>query len=249
MNKITFLIFIFFIFISIFIFENRTFMKQYFQNNTALEKYNSEDFQAAEKIFSWALSKNPDEIIAFNLGNTFLKQALEEKSLEKKISLLNKSIETYKQAQEIKNKNFIENNLEIATKLLENYKQKKKSWENNQQNNQDENQNNSQENTWENNDTQEQNWDTQENSQEQDEENQQNTQTSPWKNGDTSEQFNQLSNEQTQEIENYLEELKQIEKNNQQFFNKQPNNENFFEKFSNDPFLQNEFNRWWEKDW
>ncbi len=241
MSKIFIIIFWFVIFIAIFVWENRSFILQYFKNNSALEKYNSQDFQAAEKIFSWALSKDPDEIITFNLANTFLQQALEEKNWEEKILQLEKSIATYKQAQEINNKNFIENNLIIAEELLKNYRKKQKPEQNNQ------------ENSWENNDTQDQNWDAEEDSQQQDDENQQNAwennQTSPWENWETSEQFNSLSNQQTEEIEKYLEELKQIEKNNQQFFNKQQNEEDFFEKFSNDPFLQDEFNRWWEKDW
>ena len=94
---------------------------------------------------------------------------------------------TYKQAQEINNKNFIENNLLIAEELLKDYRKKQKPEQSNQ------------ENSWEDNDSQNKNWDTQEDSQQQDEENQQNAwennQTSPWENWETSEQFNLLSNQ------------------------------------------------------
>ena len=81
------------------------------------------------------------------------------------------------------------------------------------------------------------------------------------KSEDTSQQENQASQENKKlsvsdmkELQNYLEKLKDSQKKNSQFFNKEKQswidqNNLFFWNFIDDPFFQDIFNRWWEKDW
>lgn len=214
---------------------------QYYKNYQWIQAYNSQSFNEAEKYFSGSILYWESEIIYFNQWNNFYKQAQQEKNINKKLELLQKSIEKYSQALEYKNRDFIENNYKIAQQELNKYKQieeknkdiaSKEEWEENTQENVQQNQDgesNSNQDSQESWDEQNQQWES--------------LQDQQWGN-----QY-ELTQQQQAELEKYLQELKEIEANNQKFFNKQPQNKDFFQKFSNDPFLQNEFNRWGEKDW
>jgi len=228
------------ILITIFLLENRSFFTQYLENESGLEKYNLEKYSDSQKIFSWSLSKNPNQILLFNLANSFVKQAENEWITQDKIDLFTHSLEYYNQALEFSDEKFIQNNIDYVETQLEKYKKSENSSNNQEQQDdlkwqwqweeEDVNQNN--QSQW---------WDDTQN----------NDQEESWDNNSTQEESNNnnLTQEQIEELENYSKQLEEIEQNNQQFFNKNTPEENLFEKFSNDPFFQDEFNRWWEKDW
>ena len=78
-----------------------------------------------------------------------------------------------------------------------------------------------------------------------------------WENNNqnsSSEEKKPLSESDMKELNNYIDKLKKQQENNAQYFNKEkqswiePNNLHFW-NFINDPFFQDVFNRWWEKDW
>jgi hypothetical protein len=65
-----------------------------------------------------------------------------------------------------------------------------------------------------------------------------------------SEQWNNLSQEALEQIEEYAENLKKSEFYNQKYFNKkEPEQNQDIDWFFRDPFFDDSFSRWWEKDW
>jgi len=76
----------------------------------------------------------------------------------------------------------------------------------------------------------------------------QNWEQSSWDEKD--EENNKLTEEQKEQIEKYSDQLKKSEFYNQKYFNKKPHEINRdIDDLIRDPFLEDWFVRWWEKDW
>lgn len=246
MNKLILIIFGFVFIISIFMLENRAFIVQYFENNKWLQEYYSENYIEAYEIFSWSIQKKSNEIVLFNIWNNFVKEAEKSENIVEKIWLLQKSIKHYEKSLDINKNDFVENNKAYAEnkidELLE--QEEKEESENKWETESDNGLNNWENEESENTDWVQNQWENIDPSY-----NNQNEAGESWIISNSSWNSQSLSQSQTQQLEEYLEELKEIEKNNQQYFNKKTQWWDLFERFSNDPFFQNEFDRWWEKDW
>ena len=251
--------------------------------NIANTYYKQWNFQDALTFYNFALSSNPNcdksqnpdqsrvnfcSLNYHNLGNTYYRLWEQNNDQQQKISLRNQAIENYKNALELKYDQETKKNLDFVQKKIDELKNQQAQEQQNQedskqqqdwQNNQSWSWNEQQNSEWEQNWTWYQENQTWNNSQEQNLSwtNQSNNQaSSDSKSSDTAWEDSQtlLTNQQEQELKNYMEYLKQEEVNNQQYFNKKIQNSDqndiFSQFFWMNPFFDNSsLNGDGEKDW
>jgi Ca-activated chloride channel family protein len=236
-------------------------------NNSAIEKYNIADtyykqwdFQNALTFYNYALSEtqNCDKETDFcflnyhNLWNTYYRLWEKNNDLEQKKSLRNQAITNYEKALKIKYDKETKENLEFVQRKIEELDQQEKDKQN-QQNNSGSN-NSKQKWSWDNQQSQNGSWWDQKNwswsnvqtnnhsSQENWSWNRQNQNT--WNNNsNTNNSENNLSKDQTQKLQEYMQYLQQEELKNQWNFNKKTQNSDqqdiFSQFFWSDPFFDN----------
>ncbi len=189
--------------------------------------YQEWSFTWALAYHNWSLQNKKSPEILHNLWNDSFKIWEENTDLQRKFELYNNALNFYSWSLSIaENFETRENYNYVLEKIIEEFtKQENKGQDKNREeqdeNNNDQNQNSS--NTWSN---------SEENSGAQIE----------------------LSESNMEEIKDYIEKLKRQQAKNWQYFNKEEqsdidSNNFFFWNFVNDPFFQDVFNRWWEKDW
>ena len=266
-----FIILLFFIIwsIAIFLYENRNLFISIKLNNQAISLYNSWSYELSNKIFSWALEENNDSIILYNIWNSLFKIWESDNNIEEKIKWYQVSLEAYSGSLDLRYNKDTQENYEYVKNKFDELLESKNQDDNSQNNNQEDSQEweaddtNSEKNTSEQSHKNESS--TEENQSTESTENEKNNEENEGNQGNKDsntnekseenqqsqwEETNELSQEQMEQIEQYAENLKKSEFYNQKYFNKQePEDNQNIDDFFRDPFFDDSFVRWWEKDW
>lgn len=262
---------------SIFYYENRNLIMSNTLNNNAIINYNTWSYQESVDIFSEALLLNNDYIINYNLWGSLFKTENKVKTIEGKIKLYNEVLEIYSWSLTIKYNQDTQDNYEYVQDKLnqllnpeeenqeeannndasdesENTESNSEGWKSENSENDTNNSDSENKESW-NDSSKTEEWEKNEWSESnQPEESKENSQESEWQNENSqwyeNNQWNNLSQEELQQIEQYAENLKKSEFYNQKYFNKKEPEENQdIDWFFRDPFFDDSFSRWWEKDW
>ena len=277
MKKNIIILFIIIWIISIFYYENRILISSNNINNKAIRQYNSWSYKLSWELLSWALVNNNNFILGYNLWNSYYKLWEENNNIDEKILHYTSALESYSGSLALKYNQDTQDNYEhVEEKLNELLNPEEQVQEDNttnenpneweSENSSDENNSEENGNSWEENQKSDKEWENTEWSENKEWEESW-TEWDNWEEGDNWEEkesnndwwdnwwewnksWNNLSKEQLEQIEKYAEDLKKSEFYNQKYFNKkEPEQNQDIDWFFRDSFFDDNFVRWWEKDW
>lgn len=246
--------------LGVFLYENIIIFNKIQWNIVGISEYGSGNYSNSELIFSWAQINAPDAILAYNIANSLYKQWEYTNNMQDKVDYFQKALDTYSWSLNLKynldtqdNMIFIEDILkdlqETSQKEQEKGDSKEENFSNGEENRKEKVYDNIEQwEKWEEDDQSNLNKNWQDETVwnwEKDEENKNNSESI-----DSKENEIELSDEQKRQIEKYSEQLKRSEFYNQKYFNKKPQENNIdINELLRDPFLEDWFQRGWEKDW
>ena len=259
-----------------FLLTNYKFLLWNYYNNKWIELYNNLNYSWALIQHEKALSSLENEDILYNIWNDYFKYWEWIENTKVKIDNYIKSLDSYSWSLNIKYDEKTKENYDYVLNKLnelkieqeeENNDEENKDWKDEEEKGENEEKNNKEWKDEEENNNSKENNKTKENIDEENENLEENWTLSwsentwswaelHWDDKNIEEWLKQpeFTQKQLQEIEKYLEKLKNDEVKNQQYFNKSNDSQNdpndFFNNFfENDPFFDKIIDRWWEKDW
>lgn len=256
--------------ISVFFYENIDLYKQNNLNKAWISQYWSGNHLISELIFSWAQLKQSDAILEYNKANSLYKQWENANNMQDKVDYFQKALDWYSWSIALEYNQDTQDNITFVEDILEKLstpeeqKESEEKWENQENNSWEDSEkkeweSNTENESWESQDqkSDEANkWENDENSTEWEESEDQSGNKKEWEDSEKSsweekdEENNELTEEQKEQIEKYSDQLKKSEFYNQKYFNKKPQEINRdINDLMRDPFLEDWFVRWWEKDW
>jgi hypothetical protein len=265
--------------ISIFYYEIRVLIISNNINNKAVWEYNSWSYKISSDLFSWALVDNQNSILKYNLWNSYFKLWEKNNNTDNKIKHYSSALESYSGSLFIEYNEKAQENYEyVEQKLNDLLNPEEKQEDNNSEENSEEpksketsNEEKSTQNAnnkvnqdswekWEESEKWDQTWENKEwsknsewedSTEEWDNSEESEFKSNSWENRwDTNDNWDNLSKEQLEQIEKYADDLKKSEFYNQKYFNKKdPEQNQDIDWFFQDPFFDDSFVRWWEKDW
>lgn len=221
MKKIICILFIIFTFI---IFNYKLFLSGYYNNKANIE-YKSWNFIWATNLYNKSINYKLKSNNLHNLWNTYFYLW---KDTENQFELYNKSLESFSWSLKIEFNENTKYNYDYVLEKLTSPQSSPQGEEEDQK----------WEGKWENTSPQSSPWGEEEDQKWEDEKGQENQ-------GEEKE----LSNWEYQQLKEYVENLKEGEELYQDYFNKAWKSDNDIFEYFNNPFFDDEFDRWSEKDW